>query len=166
MMKLLLSFIFIFGGLFTLPAAATQHDLSRILAACSGLECQAPYEMELVWKNGETSSSDLQEKLNRLAFDLAQIWGDTILEGDLVSAADLQLDWIRAIRAEGVIVAYAISYSETAWDTMTCPYDPADSRSLIGCQQGLIREGVFVSSDLSSLEPDPAQMVRFEPSTN
>lgn len=166
MMKLLLSLILSSVSFLALPARASQHDLSRVLDACRGLECQAPYEMELIWKNGETSSSDLQEKLNRLAFDLAQIWGDTILEGDLVSAADLQLDWIRAIKAEGVIVAYAISYSETAWDTMTCPYDPADSRSLVGCQQGLIREGVFVSPDLSSLEPDPAQMVRFEPSAN
>ena len=61
--------------------------------------------------------SQLSLNLQKVALDQAQIWGDTILEGDYAADGKTQLDQVLVIKKDAKIIGYAISYSERAWFT-------------------------------------------------
>ncbi len=70
----------------------------------------------------------VQSKLEKIAFAQAQIWGDTILEGDYYAENEISLDEIEGIyRGRGELVAYRITYSAKSWMTAECEFDRRSS---------------------------------------
>lgn len=114
-------------------------------------------------KNGSNKiSPNIIETFQRLAFDQAQIWGDTILEGDYVSSGDTSLESIFAIRNQSSIVAYYITYSEKAWFVGDCEYDEDHLDTLNECTMGVISEGAYVSADLKTIMTDSDHFADFQ----
>lgn len=109
-------------------------------------------------------STSLVEKLQKIAFDQAQIWGDTILEGDYVASGETILDQVFAIYQDGNLKAYYIKYHEKAWYVGDCDYDyeTQDPNSLAQCTEGRIREGTYVSPDLKTVITDDENYADFE----
>ena len=68
----------------------------------------------------------------KLAEQQADIWVDTILEGDYsLGNEPVQLDAVAVIRDnKGQLVAYQITYSQKAWDTSNCEvnYEALDEK--------------------------------------
>ncbi len=112
------------------------------------VQCTAPFTEEVIFSRASKIESVLltayKEALEQAASDQAQIWGDTILEGDYVSFGPTRLDEVKAIFRSGEIVGFRILYSEGAWFTAQCDYD-GSQKSLAACQAGRISEGSFVS---------------------
>lgn len=103
------------------------------------------------------------EKFQHVATEQAQIWGDTILEGDYQADGRTELDRVEELKIEGELVAYKITYSERSWDTSICTYPGnRDGSALDQCQEGRIVESSFVSPDLSSWTRDPENFAVFE----
>jgi hypothetical protein len=92
--------------------------------------------------------------LLKLAFDQAQIWGDTILEGDFVADGKTELDEVLVLKRDGRVLGYGIVYSEKAWYVGQCTYVYRNPASLAGCGMGRIAERSFVTSDLAEVEVD------------
>lgn len=106
---------------------------------------------------------DIQRTLINLASDQAQIWGDTILEGDYAADGKTQLDAVVLIKKQSTLIGYSIRYSERAWYTGDCNYTYNNPQSLKKCREGRIHEVSFVSTDMSHAEVDENQFAEFVP---
>lgn len=118
----------------------------------------------LTYVDVEVSEAHFRERLHQIAWDQAQIWGDTILEGDYWADEEVMLDLIQAVYREGVQVAWRITYSSKAFDTSVCtPYEFADEdpARFDGCIPGRIHESSFVSMDLKSFIRDDDAYAEF-----
>lgn len=129
-------------------------------------DCRAPFKGEAVFDASQTEHSPLpvatQEHLKAVAFNQAQIWGDTILEGDYVSAGETQLDRVLVLYKNDEVIGYKITYSEQAWFTGECEYDANDESTLNKCTPGRIRESSFVSPDFRTYFRDEDHFADFE----
>lgn len=118
-------------------------------------ECTAPYAETLIYSPSDRVREDvynaIQRKIEAIAKDQAQVWADTILEGDYTAAGDTQVDHVTMITKEGRLLMYKVTYSETAWYTGECNYNGSEN-SLASCQQGRIYETSFVSAAISEAE--------------
>lgn len=103
----------------------------------------------------------LYKALFAAAFDQAQIWGDTILEGDYAADGKVKLDSIMVIKRGAKVLGYAITYSERAWYVGECTYVRNNPSSLSSCEEGRIQETSFVSDDLKQVEVDQNQFADF-----
>ena len=102
-------------------------------------------------------------KLQHVANEQAQIWGDTILEGDYQADGQTLLDHVEELKIDGDLVAFKITYSERSWDTSICTYPGnRDGSALDQCQEGRIVESSFISPDLSNWTRDPKSFASFE----
>lgn len=111
-----------------------------------------------------TKLSDEQfGKISKVASDQAQIWGDTILEGDYEADGRTIVDHVDALTgANGQLVAYRAIYSQRGWDTSTCVLDgPRTEETLKACDQGRIQEATYVSPDMMSYVRDMKQLATF-----
>jgi hypothetical protein len=104
----------------------------------------------------------LYKTLQKVAYDQAQIWGDTILEGDYAADGNVQIDNVIVIKQSARIVGYAITYSEKAWYTGRCTYVYHNKNSLGTCDEGRIYETSFVSDNLNEAEVDLNQYADFK----
>lgn len=111
----------------------------------------------------ELNSKDLTEKqhasLLKAAQEEANIWYDTILEGDyaLDPDADVQLVAVEKIlTSKGAFVAYRISFAHAAFDTGVCDagwdYENEDKAAykeylVNNCTAGHISSAAYVSPD-------------------
>lgn len=113
--------------------------------------------------DGETSRLDDRtiERLQEIAEDQANIWADTILEGDYFADGETRLDEVVAFLRGGEVVAYRVTYSERAWDTSECAFDGGDLETLFGCKQGRITESSFVSASFESYTRDMRALAEF-----
>lgn len=130
--------------------------------------CKAPYRRQVVYSVTEGKnkiSQDLQKSLQKIAFEQAQIWGDTILEGDYVADGNTRLDEVTAYYKSNKIVGYKIQYSEKAWYTGDCNYD-GKQESLKECRQGRISEVSYVSPDLMTYFSDEERYAQFAMTLN
>ncbi len=122
--------------------------------ACQN-ECTAPYAETVIYSPNDRIREDvynaIQRKIETIAKDQAQVWADTILEGDYTAAGDTQVDHVTMITKEGRLLMYKVTYFETAWYTGECDYDGTDS-SLASCQQGRIYETSYVSASINEAE--------------
>ncbi len=105
----------------------------------------------------------LQKSLYTVAYDQAQIWGDTILEGDYVADGRTRLDEVLVIKENMKVIGYAVSYSERAWYIGECAYTHRNPETLASCDEGRIYERSFVSLDLNDAEVDQNQFADFKP---
>ncbi|MFZ4404052.1 MAG: hypothetical protein ACOYOK_08125 [Pseudobdellovibrionaceae bacterium] len=111
--------------------------------------------------NSKNIDKQVVLQLKSIAIDQAQIWGDTILEGDYETSGKLHLDKIEAIYEGEKIIAYRIQYSEKAWDVSRCNYNPADPNTLQACLQGRIVEVTYVDAAFDSFTVQPGLEARF-----
>lgn len=106
--------------------------------------------------------ADLLSIIYQVAFDQAQIWGDTILEGDYVADGNMRLDEVHIIKQGDTVIGYALTYSERAWFTGDCAYNSTNRNSLEFCQEGRIQERSFVSADFQDVKVDQNQFAEFK----
>ncbi|MDX9731312.1 MAG: hypothetical protein RBT63_06025 [Bdellovibrionales bacterium] len=98
-------------------------------------------------------------RLEEIAYDQAQIWADTILEGDYLAAAEVALDSVEAISRDNQFLGFRIIYSSSAVDISDC-----DARvSYDDCQKGRIVEATLVSPDMGSWVRDDRSFAEFQP---
>jgi hypothetical protein len=98
--------------------------------------------------------------LTEIAKDQAQIWGDTILEGEYEADGNTTLDRIEQVKLGETFVGYRIVYSEKGWNTAACRYN-GRAEELTECQQGRIQEASFVSPELNSWTRDSNSFAEF-----
>lgn len=120
------------------------------------------FDVRVVYENSQWSTSAAEfEKLHKIAQSQAQIWADTILEGDYEADGQTVLDRVEEIQFKGRLVAYRITYSERAWYIGSCDYDYEDKSKLASCAEGRISEASFVSSSLTSWTRDSNAYAEF-----
>jgi hypothetical protein len=103
----------------------------------------------------------LKSQLNSIAKAQAQIWGDTILEGDYFADGQTFLEKIEALYKDNTLIGYRIRYFEDAWDTSNCIYNPKSRQGLETCKKGFIKETSFVSADFQEVFADDENFALF-----
>jgi hypothetical protein len=104
-------------------------------------------------------SDPVYEQLEHHAYELTQIWVDTILEADFAVAHEVRLNGIQEIDKDGRLIAYRITYSDGAWETSNCSY--SETTSTEGCEPGVIIESAFVRPDFSEAWRDHRAFATF-----
>lgn len=131
---------------------------------CKKNECEAPYNKVLVYDSSRSInllSPEVLKELNSKAFQQAQIWGDTILEGEYFSEGHTKLLSVTALVKDNQLVGYHFKYSEKAWYVGDC--NPGDQyKDLSKCQVGRIVESSFVANDMTELQNDFESLAEFE----
>ncbi|MBX3040218.1 MAG: hypothetical protein KF789_05850 [Bdellovibrionaceae bacterium] len=134
------------------PDQQLKDLLSQVKVACSDDVCSQGFSIEAAFEipalnklNGELLTS-----LHDKAFDLAQVWGDTILEGDYAADGKTRLEKVDILRFNDQIVAYRIQYSEGGWD-------------LAQQLEGRIRESAWTLPNLEASGSEEHQLVVFVP---
>lgn len=97
----------------------------------------------------EALPAHVLSSLQQVADLLAQIWGDTILEGDYSADDDVSLDSIEVLKLNEGVIGYRITYSSRAFDT-------AENIA------GRILESAFVSGDFKAFSRDSNALAKFE----
>lgn len=139
------------------------EEAARFETACVQDSCAAPYTRKVIYSQNPqpaSTSGDVTQRLTEVAFDQAQIWGDTILEGDYHSEGKTRLDEVVAFYKDNKVVGYKIQYSEKAWYTGECNFDGSND-SLQTCQEGRIIEGSYVSADTLTYFSDEERYAEF-----
>ncbi len=127
-------------------------EINLLNLNCQGFNCKNPYSVIELYRHSaqaDFDSLDLKSKneLLQVAYQQAQVWADTILEGDFFADGKTRLDEVQALYKNRDLMGYKITYSERAWDTANCAYDGINDETLKGCDEGRIRESSFVSTD-------------------
>ncbi|WP_413558909.1 hypothetical protein [Bdellovibrio sp. HCB209] len=143
-------------------------EAAHFVNACSSGACKAPYSVVLAYSQKSRINKMDQnhlEILRKVAFTQAQIWGDTILEGDVIASGRTRLDTVTAYLKNNRVVGFKIRYSEKAWDTSDCNYDGSKS-SLKTCKVGRIYEESYVSPDYATFFTDEDRQADFSLEVN
>lgn len=113
---------------------------------------------------GPTLDPMIIQALQKVAFDQAQIWADTILEGDYLASNKISLDGVEIVRIGAQVVGYRVTYSANAVETTACSGSEDYKQALAnGCTRGKIWESSFVSLDIASWTRDTSRYATFEP---
>lgn len=144
------------------PSQQERRDFANSISlykqSCQG-NCLAPYSQKLIYDRDhrvrEAAFEGVKDQLRQAAYDQAQIWADTILEGDFVAAGHTRVDSVTAVYKDDQLLAYKVTYSEKGWSTAECDYD-GHRASLTGCPVGRISESSFISPkfDLNLTDED------------
>lgn len=105
--------------------------------------------------------SFIQPQVEVAATQQAQIWGDTILEGDYVADGKTQVDEVIAVYKNNILQGYRLTYSEKAWMITECDFDHENLDSLNSCTPGRIVESSYSSPDFKDLEQDENSYAEF-----
>nr|BFD68655.1 hypothetical protein HAGR004_36770 [Bdellovibrio sp. HAGR004] len=144
------------GDKFYEEAAHYEH-------ACQSSPCKSGYSNEIVYSQKQRLnklSQDTRAALKAIAVDQAQVWGDTILEGDYHAAGRTRLDEVMAFYKNSRLIGYKIQYSEKAWYVGDCDFN-GKRESLKGCKEGRIIEGSYVSADHQTYFSDEERYAEF-----
>jgi hypothetical protein len=146
--------------------ADNSHFISTIRSFrqhCSRAKCESPYSVRKIQSlsEGLFPDKELYRQLSEVALDQTQIWDDTILEGDYYASGQTHVDQILALYENSELIGYYMTYSERAWDTSQCHFDPKKNESLKFCPVGQISESSYVSPALSSFFVDEDQFAEF-----
>ncbi|MGZ3796078.1 MAG: hypothetical protein ACXVB1_06925 [Pseudobdellovibrionaceae bacterium] len=130
------------------------YNLIENYRRSSSNECLSPIKSKLVFDIHQSDesllSSEVKSDLDKIAFFQAQIWGDTILEGDYFSEGSVQLENVLSLFQNKSLVGYKITYSGRAWFTGDCDFDGKNTETLKDCQEGRIYESTYVSPDFKT----------------
>lgn len=139
------------------------REMQQFRQACAKKPCRDGYREVRIYQRGFPSriGKGLLTNLQSQAEDRAQIWGDTILEGDYAADGNTRLDQVFVVEKGNDVIAYRIVYSEKAWSTEHCNYDPEDRDSLEGCIPGRISEASFIAPALNDNAADEANYAEF-----
>jgi len=141
------------------------YNLIQDFRASCATDCKAPYKMKVIFDlagSVSEANENLRLQLLQVAVDQAQVWGDTILEGDYYSEGHTRLDSVAVLFQEERLIGYRIVYSERAWFIADCDFDGADDRTLTGCSEGRIHEATFVSADFKNYFRDENEFADFK----
>ncbi len=136
--------------------------------ACQDRRLQRPYTLQVIYNQTtrmDKLSTEVKSTLKKISVEQAQVWSDTILEGDYYAAGHTRLDTAVAFYKDGKIVGYKISYSEKAWYTGDCEFN-GKRESLKTCKEGRIIEGSYVSPDALTYFSDEERYAEFSLTTN
>jgi len=125
--------------------------------------CRGNVTIQVYGNQAQGLPNSVRNVLVVRAVEQAQIWGDTILEGEYTADGNTRLDTVIAIRNNQTVIGYGIRYSEKAWYTGDCSYSSTNPQSLRSCREGRIQEVSFVSTDLMEAEVDQNQFADFTP---
>lgn len=134
-----------------------REEIEILNRACARGTCRSPFQRQELVEIPPHQMAIFQE----IATDLAQVWGDTILEGDYHADGNTQIDSILALYKNGEVFAYRIHYFERAWYLGNCDYNSQDPDSLRDCEEGRITEGTYISADFKTFFRDPSHFVDF-----
>ena len=141
------------------------HEMAQISELCDkDYRCPAPYSLKNIFRYSlqQEMDVDLKKALIRIAKSQAQVWADTILEGDYAAEGYTRLDRVEEIYKHNILIGYLIKYSEKAWDTSDCSYDGIRDSTLVGCTPGRIVESSYVSADLKDYFYDDKTGAQFQ----
>lgn len=140
------------------------YDLIETYRQSCNDGCQDPFQNKVTFDINQPEkaeiSLDIQTRLQQVAVDQAQVWGDTILEGDYHADGQTRLDRVFSLYENEKLIGYQITYSEGAWYIGECDFDGREP-SLKGCQPGRIAESSFVSLDFVSFFRDQDDIADF-----
>lgn len=146
-----------FAGIPTNELKQLRENIEGLNRACARGTCKAPFEKVELANLPPEQIAPFQE----IATDLAQVWSDTILEGDYHADGKTYVDSITALYIDGKIFAYRIHYFERAWYVGNCEFNPENPESLSLCDEGRITESSYVSADFKLFMRDPSGFVDF-----
>lgn len=128
-------------------------------------DCRDNISTEMIFNLNSTQAQKIDsttyQALKTIAEEQAQVWADTILEGDYQANGNTELGMVQAIYQNGQLRAYHIFFFERAWFTGNCNFDYENQKSLQSCERGEIREAAFVSSNLKTVLPDEDHYAEF-----
>lgn len=104
-----------------------------------------------------TIPADVRTRLQAIAEDQAQIWADTILEGDYIAQEEVALDSVETVSANSIFLGYRITYSSLAAETSDCNPEA----NITACVQGKIVESTFVAPTLDAWIRDAKHLAEF-----
>lgn len=140
-----------------------RQETANFTDSCLEQSCNAPYVQELLYHHEEESnklSPEIKKRLEYIAKHQAQLWGDTILEGDYFANNDTRLDSVIGLYKDNEFIGYKIEYSETAWWVGDCDFDDSDA-SLESCQKGRIVERSYVTGNGANFFNDQEHYAEF-----
>lgn len=128
------------------------NEVKDVVTACKGFNCKTPYTIVELYRYSEQADFDSlnlksKNELFKVAYQQAQVWADTILEGDFTADGKTRLDEVQALYKNKNLIGYRITYSERAWDTVNCSFDGLHEETLKDCDEGRISESSYVSTD-------------------
>lgn len=140
--------------------------VQQIKQSCTAASCEAPFSQETLYSRSSRVrspkyTSETHENFRQAASDQAQIWGDTILEGDYYAAGHTRVDAVVAVYKDETLIAYHYLYSEKSWDTSTCEFSGRRD-TLKDCTAGRIAESSYASPDLKTNLTDEDDYADFE----
>jgi hypothetical protein len=140
------------------------HEMQNFSSACNFENCRSPYSIQNLYRlsEGQKIDVDLKKIFNKIADTQAQVWGDTILEGDYVAEGNTRVDRISKLYKNQELIGYFLTYSEKAWNTADCSYDGLRASTLSGCVAGRIVESSYVSPDFREYFYDESTSARFK----
>lgn len=136
-----------------------RDEVEALNRACARGTCREPYARETMTV---VSDDAFFVNLRSRAFDLAQVWADTILEGDYLADGNTQLEKVEVLKKEGQVFGYRVQYFERGWYIGQCEFNEQDLSTLAKCDEGKISESAYFNADLSLFYRDPAHFVTFE----
>lgn len=163
-MRTLIFILLTISAFYSQAQVLPAHDVAVVFynASCDQTCLPNIYSESFQSKQLRQLPRPLFHKLQMLAYEQAQIWGDTILEGDYVADGNTKIDRITVIKRGNQIIGYAITYSERAWFVGECRYVHNQPDTLTGCKEGRIYETSFASADLSEAKVDENQFAVFK----
>lgn len=140
-----------------------ELDLLDFQAHCNTQYCDAGYGQKVVFdiKTPEKVALDLKTKaaLEARVYEQAQVWGDTILEGDYVADGETKIARVEALYRGEYLAGYRVVYFEKAWWVGECDHDV---KNLAQCLPGYIEEAAFITNDLKVITVDEAETALFK----
>lgn len=165
-MKILLSLLFVLPILSEAQGLRAQ-DVSRAFqeSGCfSQQRCRPPFSLQVVQgQQHQQLPAALVKVLAQIAHNQAQIWADTILEGDFWATGGTRIQSTKVLKQGQKVVGYHITYAEQAWYTGNCQFEQHQPSSLRSCQPGHIVESTFVTSSGDDYRVDENQFAKFIP---
>lgn len=143
-----------------------EMNLLDFQAHCNTSYCDAGYVQIPIFniKNPEVIGldSETKEAIEVKIYEQAQIWGDTILEGDYVADGKTRIAQVEALLKETQVMGYRVVYFEKAWWVGECDFTGKNPETLNKCLAGHIEEAAFVTQDLNTIHTDEAQTAIFK----
>ncbi len=135
-----------------ISARELRQTVREAYKVCGSMDCKRLNLSieEIPVSQTEELSAPLRKDLNDVAFDLAQVWGDTILESDYEAEEKIEMDRIEVIRIDDQVAGFRITYSAQAFDHANKV-------------PGHIQESGFATADGAQAFVDPKAFAHFIP---
>ena len=156
--SLLVMSLFVSKGALAQGQQKSFEDVAvQFSVSCLKDDCDKPFSKTVI-----EPDEKMRGYFKIIAKKQAQIWGDTILEGDYIADGDTRLDQVRELKINDKTVGYLITYSEKAWNISDCAYDGLHPELLNQCVVGRIVESSYVSLDLREYFYDDTTCATFK----